>query len=248
MIEKNIVIAALCHDLGHGPYSHMFDNKLLPRIAKKQGLKDFKWSHENASSDLFLHMVQKNKLGIEPSDIEIIQHLIHGVEVDKRSSIKFPGWAFDIVANKRNGIDVDKFDYITRDSYHIGLKDTYFDYKSLIKESRIINNTICFPEKLAMKVYELFLARYKLYKNIYHHKVQQGIELMLCDIFEIANEEYNFLECIKDMNKYMMLTDNILRDIEISKSKKLIKAQELIKRIKTRDIYRYVGEILCDFK
>jgi hypothetical protein len=47
---------------------------------------------------------------------------------------------------------------------------------------------------------------------------------MLCDIFEIANEEYNFLECIKDMNKYMMLTDNILRDIEISKSKKLIKA------------------------
>lgn len=44
---------------------------------------------------------------------------------------------------------------------------------------------------------------------------------MLCDIFEIADEEYNFLECIKDMSKYVLLNDNILRDITISKSPKL---------------------------
>jgi HD superfamily phosphohydrolase len=43
--------------------------------------------------------------------------------------IKIEEWIFDIVANKRNSIDVDKFDYLQRDSYHIGLKDCYFDYK-----------------------------------------------------------------------------------------------------------------------
>ena len=39
---------------------------------------------------------------------------------------------FDIVNNKRNSIDVDKYDYIRRDSYHLGLKDTYYDYDTLI--------------------------------------------------------------------------------------------------------------------
>ena len=42
-------------------------------------------------------------------------------------------FVFDIVANKRNSIDVDKFDYMTRDSFQLGLKDAYFDYTSLMK-------------------------------------------------------------------------------------------------------------------
>ncbi len=58
------------------------------------------------------------------------------------------GWIFDIVANKRNSIDVDKFDYIARDSHFLGLKDTYFDYRGIIKESRVINDEICFPAKV----------------------------------------------------------------------------------------------------
>ena len=40
---------------------------------------------------------------------------------------------FDIVNNKRNSIDVDKYDYIKRDSYHLGIKDTYYDYDTLIQ-------------------------------------------------------------------------------------------------------------------
>lgn len=51
---------------------------------------------------------------------------------------------FDITANKRNSIDVDKFDYIHRDSYNIGLKNIHFDYERLIKSSKIIGNEMCF--------------------------------------------------------------------------------------------------------
>jgi len=37
-------------------------------------------------------------------------------------------WIYEIVNNKRNSIDVDKFDYLTRDAFHLGLKDIYIDY------------------------------------------------------------------------------------------------------------------------
>ncbi len=52
------------------------------------------------------------------------------------------------MANKTNSIDVDKLDYMTRDSYYFGLKDTYFDYRAIIKESRVIDNEVCFPSKV----------------------------------------------------------------------------------------------------
>jgi HD superfamily phosphohydrolase len=49
-------------------------------------------------------------------------------------------WLFDIVSNKRNSIDVDKFDYITRDKYMLGLKQGTFDYKLLLKSAKVIDD------------------------------------------------------------------------------------------------------------
>ena len=47
---------------------------------------------------------------------------------------------YDIVANKTNSLDVDKFDYLQRDSKNIGVKTVGFDYQRLINNSRVINN------------------------------------------------------------------------------------------------------------
>lgn len=111
-------------------------------------------------------MVDENNIDLDQEDVTLITDLIQGYqhETCKDYITKF---IFDIVANKRNSIDVDKFDYMSRDTHQLGLKDAYFDYSSLMKQARVINDEICYPYKYAHKIYELFNSRYKLYKNVY---------------------------------------------------------------------------------
>ncbi len=52
------------------------------------------------------------------------------------------------MANKRNSIDVDKFDYLLRDAYHIGYKDQSFDYKTIMKNSLVVEGEICYNSKV----------------------------------------------------------------------------------------------------
>ena len=67
---------------------------------------------------------------------------------------------FDIVANKRNSVDVDKFDYIQRDCFNVGLKSSY-DPTRLIWYSRVIDDQICFNQKEVYNLYEMFHTRFR---------------------------------------------------------------------------------------
>jgi HD superfamily phosphohydrolase len=68
-------------------------------------------------------------------------------------------WIFQIVANKEVAIDVDRFDYIQRDSFHIGLTDTNVDYRNLIKEVRVIGDYICYPAKVSIYIHFILRAQ-----------------------------------------------------------------------------------------
>jgi len=132
-IKKNVTLAGLLHDLGHGPFSHLFDGKIITKLCPGSD-----WSHEKGSAMLLDKLIEDNHIDIEQENKRMIADLILGDRHQPKYQDKM--WIFDIVANGRNSIDVDKYDYITRDSYHLGLKDTYIDYRTLIKESRVINN------------------------------------------------------------------------------------------------------------
>ena len=76
-----IKIAGLCHDLGHGPFSHFFDGVYIPRA--KPG---FQWKHEQASCDLFEFMIASNpglaesfeEYDLGREEIDFIKELILG--------------------------------------------------------------------------------------------------------------------------------------------------------------------------
>lgn len=116
-------MAGLMHDLGHGPFSHLFDRGVIPTLLSLKNMtrQDIGfWEHEYASEMLFSYMVDEYNLDIEADELDkdFICRLIHGKPAEKDSSKL---WMFEVVANKRNSFDVDKLDYLCRDNYHCGL-------------------------------------------------------------------------------------------------------------------------------
>ena len=63
-------------------------------------------------------------------------------------------------------VDVDKFDYLARDCYNLGMKCSY-DSSRLLTYSRVVENEICYPFKEVYNIYELFHTRYSLFKQVH---------------------------------------------------------------------------------
>jgi deoxynucleoside triphosphate triphosphohydrolase SAMHD1 len=134
-----VEVAGLCHDLGHGPFSHLYDGRFLPIINRNH---DF--AHEHASIGLFDYLIEANNLlpvfnqfGLNKDDIHFIKELMLGDKNEGPKDFVWKGrdeksFLYDIVANKRNGIDVDKFDYFARDCHVLGLTKS-FDASRLMR-------------------------------------------------------------------------------------------------------------------
>jgi deoxynucleoside triphosphate triphosphohydrolase SAMHD1 len=184
---ESIEIAALCHDLGHGPFSHLFDNYCLKE-------------NENNLNEHEYRSVAILELISEKYNIEINLEKIKKMIIPNKDETHF---LYQIVSNPISGLDVDKFDYIARDTFFLGLEYS-FNCDRLIHFTKIINNQLCFPEKLALNIYELYRIRYKLYREIYNHPVVSAIEFMIADILKEQNININ------NLDQFCKLTDSIV--------------------------------------
>lgn len=258
-----VEIAALCHDLGHGPFSHFFDNIFIPEIEPGS-----QWKHELASVEMFQHILNENegvrncfrKVGLDGKDIKFIKNLINPIKefvanenhtgrgVDK-------AYLYNIVANKENGVDVDKWDYFARDCHHLGLTNQ-IDHKRIIKFARVLaidgkRTEICFRDKTALSFYHMFRSRFELHCLAYKHKAVASMNEMLKDAFVQADSyirrqgKYSQLTLSKakhDMTAYTQLTDGVFDEILYSNESKLQKAKDILVRIHQRKLYKFVGE------
>ena len=223
-----IKIAGLVHDIGHACFSHFFDHNFLYKKIKNSPYKD----HEFRSGQLFKYIVKKYKIGLTEEEVGIIIEMINPNE-DKKS------YLYQIVANKLNGLDCDKFDYIARDTYNIGLRYS-FDASRLIKEAKVIDDKICYPKKCYFDISDLYYTRYKLHKQIYTHNAVRCIEYMVSDMIKELDNDINFVEKILNIDKFHCLTDSILDLSYYFNNQKAIKIYE---NIKQRRLYKFVLEI-----
>ncbi|KAJ7062810.1 hypothetical protein C8F01DRAFT_1135312 [Mycena amicta] len=242
-----VQIAGLCHDLGHGPWSHVWDGLFIPAVAPGK-----KWRHEDASKMMFtdlLKFLKNNKLVKEDDfpdkNVKFILALIDG-EPSHCDADEKP-FLFDIVANKRNGLDVDKFDYIARDKYMMGIP-SQVPSSRIIQSARVIENEICYDIKDVNILHNIGSSRFELHKQHYNHKTAKGYEYGIVDVLTLAEPHMKIAHRIDNPAEYLHLTDNIEQEIRASKAPELQKARDLLHAMDTRQVYKLVDDKYIDWE
>ena len=126
-----------------------------------------------------------------------------------KSKYQIGEWIMQIISNPINSIDVDKFDYLTRDTKAVGLKYN-FNYKRIINEAKIINDKLCYSSQCSEDIYQMFFIRYRLHRQIYNHKTVKAIEILIINLLFEIEKEHKISNYILDADNMIKLVDHFI--------------------------------------
>jgi hypothetical protein len=205
-----IRIAALLHDVGHGPFSHVFEYLLTRKLDK---------THE----DLTTWIIQKSELH------DIISKAGHNPqEIGKLAVGKLhrPKKAF-LDQTISSAVDVDKQDFIVRDTHHTGAEYGYIDIFRLIHTLDVVGENLAVETGALSALESLLIARIESFKSIYFHRVGRAAQIMLATAMDKANEELG-LTRFKTPEQYLAMDDYTVYAMlkNCSRSKRIIRDLE----------------------
>lgn len=134
-----VKVAGLCHDLGHGPFSHVFDGVFMNRVRPNDH-----WRHEDWSVSIFEHLLAQNQIdltqyGLSEQDAVFIKEIIRGTkDKDRVGRPREKFFLYDVVNNSRSGLDVDKLDYFQRDIRHTNVDATSNNFQRFVEFGRVM--------------------------------------------------------------------------------------------------------------
>jgi len=242
--KKNIIqcvkLAGLYHDLGHGPFSHVFDHHVLSKLCPNNPYKD----HESRScllvEHIFTNLTEHTQLPPSLADMHITGYDIDMIKNMIRPTHDEDIYYNSIIANNVNSIDVDKIDYLRRDAYHIGF-DIQFNYKRIMNKVKLIDRQIVYNSQVCNDIFDMYYTRYKLHREIYNHIKVKSVELMIADILLHSNDIYNYCSRLDNID-FLELTDTIIENIRYTKesSPEIAKSKRLIQHIDNRQFYKCI--------
>ena len=186
---QQLRLAALLHDIGHGPFSHLFEEVLIAR---------HNVNHEDMGRQIISHSEISDILGRHGYNSSGICKLSFG-----QSKIMFFN---EIIAG---GLSADMMDYLPRDGLFTGVEYGKIDYHRLISSYEVTTNGHLAINRSALYSLEsMLISRYEMYKAVYFHKTVRSAEVMLLRSIMLADEQLNLTN--KTLNNYLKLTDEIL--------------------------------------
>tara|TARA_B100000949_G_C14280733_1_gene451685 strand:- start:2208 stop:3248 length:1041 start_codon:yes stop_codon:yes gene_type:complete len=217
--------AALLHDIGHGPFSHLFEEVLA-----EKGI-----THENITTRI-----------IRETEISDILKK-YGINTNKFSELcvglsnNHPRFMNDIIAGF---LSVDTMDYLLRDSYFSGVEYGKVDVHRIINAYEISKESIAINRDSLYALEALMLARYEMFRAVYFHKSVRACAIMLTKAMTLSDETLHFSN-LKDLKNYLNLTDEstINKIINSKSNNENIKfAKELVNDYLKRKMLKLVFE------
>ena len=235
--RKVLRMAALCHDIGHLPFSHAAERELLP-----DG-----WDHERISAELIqgdelCEIWQSMRPPLNPDDVAKIS-----VGPEKMRSVSFTNWEAplsEIISGDAFGVD--RMDYLLRDSHHAGVAYGKFDHHRLVDTMRILPDANEEAEEPTLGVEvggihsseALLLARYFMFVQVYHHRVRVAYDFHLKQFLQAWLSDGRFST---DADAHRKLTDNeVLAELARASRDPLSPGREAADRIMNRNHFRHL--------
>jgi len=182
---ENLRLGALLHDIGHGPFSHLFDEVLQQKK---------KISHESIGKKIILQTSIGDTLSKGGFDKKFITKLAFG-----NSNLQFMN---EIISG---ALSADIMDYLLRDGYYTGAEHAKIDHKRITQSLEVHQKKLALERSALYSFESMMHSRHQMFKAVYFHKTVRSAEVMLLESIRLADEELGFTSL--NLDSYLELTD-----------------------------------------
>lgn len=247
--QRVVRIAALLHDVGHGPFSHVSE-QVIDELAEVHGV------HE-AVSVYVMRNDPHLRAALGEEDLNAAAAIV-GLEGPRSA-------ARDIVSGPT---DSDKLDYLLRDSYFAGVKYGEYDLGRVVDSARVIapmsaQTQLGFDADGVWAVEGLLMARHHMHRQVYGHKTRLSTDIMVTRALKMAVEEGVLDETayrvqVEDTNgrRKPLITDEFVGAYLEQTDARVLEAmlgapegspvRDLAERLTSRELLRQTGSVRLD--
>jgi len=220
---RDIRLAALLHDIGHGPFSHLFEEVL----EKRQ-----KISHEDIGKKIIL----KTEIGDSISKSGFDKRFI--------CKLAFGDSKFQFMNELISGaLSADIMDYLLRDGYFTGAEHAKIDHNRLTYSLDVFKDQLALDKSALVNFETMMISRYQMFKAVYFHKTVRAGEVMLLEAMDLARDELGLTSM--NIAEFVKLTDDsILADLlSLPENKSDLKiAKKIAEDYEQRKLFKCVFE------